>query len=83
MLVRLIAAAAVLLRMEPRLAAIILPAGIVLALLATVFRRALTRLHKRIQEANGRLRIYLQDCLSSLLVVRICGRCLLYTSRCV
>lgn len=74
MLVRLIAAAAVLLRMEPRLAAIILPAGIVLALLATVFRRTLKRLHKRIQEANGRLRIYLQDCLSSLLVVRIFGR---------
>lgn len=74
MLVRLIAAAAVLLRMEPRLAAIILPAGIVLTLLATVFRRTLKRLHKRIQEANGRLRIYLQDCLSSLLVVRIFGR---------
>ena len=74
MLVRLLAAAAVLLYMEPRLAAVILPAGAVLALLATVFRRTLKRLHKRIQESDGRLRVYLQESLSSLLVVRIFDR---------
>ena len=74
MLVRLLAAAAVLLYMEPRLAAVILPAGAVLALLATVFRRTLKRLHKQIQESDGRLRVYLQDGLSSLLVVRIFDR---------
>lgn len=74
MLVRLIAAAAVLLYIEPRLAAVILPAGAVLALLATVFRRTLKRLHKQIQESDGRLRVYLQESLSSLLVVRIFDR---------
>lgn len=74
MLVRLLAAAGVLLHMEPRLAAVILPAGVVLALLATVFRRTLKRLHRRIQESDGRLRVYLQEGLSSLLVVRIFDR---------
>jgi len=74
MLVRIIGAAALLVWLLPNIAWIILPGGVILALLTYAFRRHLKQLHKRIQEADGRLRIFLSERLSNLLIVRSFAR---------
>jgi len=74
MLVRLIGAAALLVYMIPKSAWIIFPGGILLAVLTYFFRKVLKRLHKRIQESDGRLRIFLSERLSNLLIVRSFAR---------
>ena len=73
MLVRLIGALAALLILEPKCAAILIPGGLLLMALTYSFRRVLKALHKRIQEADGALRIFLQERLGSLLVLRSFG----------
>lgn len=73
MLVRLIGALAALLILEPKFAAILIPGGLLLMALTYSFRRVLKALHKRIQEADGSLRIFLQERLGSLLVLRSFG----------
>ena len=73
MLVRLIGALAALLILEPKFAAILIPGGLLLMALTYSFRRVLKALHKRIQEADGALRIFLQERLGSLLVLRSFG----------
>ena len=73
MVVRLVAALAALVYLEPRFAMVLLPGGLLLLLVTYSFRRVLKKLHKRIQEADGRLRVFLQERLGSLLVVRSFG----------
>ena len=73
MLVRLIGALAALLILEPKFAAILIPGGLLMMALTYSFRRVLKALHKRIQETDGSLRIFLQERLGSLLVVRSFG----------
>ena len=73
MLVRLLGALAALLILEPKFAAILIPGGLLLMALTYSFRRVLKALHKRIQEADGALRIFLQERLGSLLVLRSFG----------
>ena len=70
MAVKLISALTMILVLEPRFAAILLPAGAALAVLTWLFRRVLKRLHKAVQEADGRLRMFLQDRIGSLLMIR-------------
>ena len=73
MLVRLVGALFALVYLEPRFVAVLVPVGILLIVLTYAFRKALKTLHKRIQEADGRLRVFLQERLGSLLVVRSFG----------
>ena len=73
MLVRLLGALTALIILEPGFAAILIPGGILMILLTYGFRRVLKALHKRIQESDGALRIFLQERLGSLLVVRSFG----------
>ena len=73
MVVRLISAIVAILFLEPRFALVLVPGGLILMVLTYGFRRMLKALHKRIQEADGRLRIFLQERLASLLVVRSFG----------
>ena len=73
MLVRLLGALTALIILEPGFAAILIPGGILMILLTYGFRRILKALHKRIQESDGALRIFLQERLGSLLVVRSFG----------
>ncbi len=70
MLARMIGAVITLLVLEPRFGYIILIGGVLLIVLTGGFRKALKRLHKRIQEADGRLRVFFQERLSSLMIVR-------------
>ncbi len=70
MAVKLIFALVMILVLEPRFAAILIPGGAALILFTWLFRRKLKSLHKRIQEADGRLRVFLQERIGSLLVIR-------------
>ena len=70
MAVKLISALIMIIVLEPRFSAIFIPGGALLVLLTWLFRRVLKRLHKNVQEADGRLRVFLQERIGSLLVIR-------------
>lgn len=70
MAVKMLGAVAMILVLEPRFAWILIPGGAVFVLLSYAFRRKLKRLHKNVQEKDGRLRIFLQERLENLLIIR-------------
>ena len=70
MLVKLISALGMLIALEPRFAAILIPGGLLLGVFSWLFRKAMKLLHKDVQEADGRLRVFLQERLGSLLMIR-------------
>ncbi len=70
MLVKLVSAMIMVIALEPRFAAILIPGGVALAAATWLFRRILKRLHKSVQEADGRLRVYLQESIGNLLMIR-------------
>ena len=73
MVVRLIGALTAILLLEPKFGIVLIPGGIAMLALTYAFRKVLKRMHKRIQEADGRVRIFLQERMESLLVVRSFG----------
>ena len=68
--IRLLGALTAIFILEPVFMAILIPGGGLILLLTYCFRKVLKRLHKRIQEADGALRVFLQERLGSLMVVR-------------
>ncbi|MCI8635992.1 MAG: ABC transporter ATP-binding protein [Eubacterium sp.] len=70
MTVKMIGALAAILYLEPRFIYILIPGGFLLICFTYGFRKVLKRLHKKIQEADGRLRVFFQERLTSLLIVR-------------
>lgn len=70
MLVKMAGAFIMLLVIEPKFAFILIPGGVLLIILTYAFRKILKRLHKAIQEKDGKLRVFLQERLSSLVIVR-------------
>ena len=70
MVVKLISALVMIIVLDERFASIILPVGAVAIASSYFFRRILKRLHMDIQELDGRLRVFLQERISSLMVVR-------------
>ena len=70
MVVKLVSALIMILILEPRFAAILIPGGLLLVLFSWLFRRVLKRLHKNVQEADGRLRVFLQERIGSMLIIR-------------
>lgn len=68
---RLIGAAAALVVMAPELALVFLAAGMLVCLIMTLLRGRLKSLHKRMQEAQGAVRSFLQEALGSLLVTKV------------
>ena len=70
MLVRLVGALAAILWLEPRFLYILIPGGAAMLLLTYGFRKILKQLHKNIQETDGALRVFLQERLESLVIVR-------------
>lgn len=70
MLVKMCGALVMILALEPKFAYILFPGGTALIVLTYAFRKVLKRLHKTIQEKDGRLRVFLQENLESLLIVR-------------
>jgi ATP-binding cassette subfamily B protein len=69
MAVKLISACMMIIVLEPRFAAILIPGGLLLVLFSTLFRRVMKRLHKSVQEADGKARIFLQERIGSLLMI--------------
>ena len=70
MLVKMVGALVMILILEPGFGYILIPGGILLIILTYGFRKVLKRLHKGVQEADGNLRVFLQESLGSMLVVR-------------
>ena len=70
MAVRLVSAIVMIIAIEPLFAAILIPGGIVLAIITMLFRKVMKRLHKSVQESDGKLRIFLQERIASLLMLR-------------
>lgn len=68
--VKLVGALLAILLMLPMLGYALLPGGLLLLLISHGFRRKSKKLHKKVQEADGRLRVLLSERLSSLLIVR-------------
>ena len=69
MAVRLLSALLMLFLLDGRFALILLPGSAALIALTYAFRKVLKKLHKQVQESDGRLRVFLQERLSSLLVI--------------
>lgn len=70
-LTRLGGAIAVLVIMEPLFVAVFLTAGLFIGLLAGFFRKRMKRLHKDVQEKQGRVQAFLQEVLDNFLIIRI------------
>lgn len=70
MVIKLISAGVMLVVLDARFAGGLIPAGFVLLFFATAFRKKIKVLHKKIQEKDGKLRIYLQERIGSLMMLR-------------
>lgn len=70
MTVKMTGALAAIIWLEPRFLFFLVPGGTILIFLTYIFRKVLKRLHKKIQEADGRLRVFLSERLGSLMIVR-------------
>ena len=70
MIVRLISALVMIIALDRWFAYILIPGGIVLIWMTYALRSVLKRLHKNIQESDGRLRVFLQERISSLMIIK-------------
>ena len=68
--VRLCSAAALIVILDPRFAVLICGGGLILIALTYLIRKRLKQLHKQIQEKDGKLRVFLQERISSLMMVK-------------
>ena len=73
MAVRLAGAMVLIFLLQPTLACIMLPFGILFLFIAFFLRRSIKRFHKQVQEKDGEVRVYLQERISSMLVLRTFG----------
>ena len=70
MVVKMVSAVIMMLALDWHFAVILLPCGIALLLLTYAFRKILKKLHKNVQEKDGKLRIFLQERIGSLMMIR-------------
>lgn len=70
MAVRLVGAIVVMFFLEPHLVYILIPGGCFLLLFTYGFRKVLKLLHKQVQEADGKTRMFMQERLQNLMIVR-------------
>ena len=68
--VRVLGVLLVLWSIEPKVALLFLAGGILVAVMSTIPRKWQKRAHKRVQEADGHVKSFLQESLESLLVIR-------------
>lgn len=68
--VRLFSALVMIIFMDKNFAYILIPSGIIFVIFTCVFRRVLRQLHKNIQEQDGRLKIFLQERIGSLMIIK-------------
>ena len=70
MIVRLVAAVVLLVIFDWRFAVILVPCGLVMIGLTYLFRKVLKRLHKNVQEKDGKVRVFMQERIESLMMVK-------------
>ena len=68
--IRLVSALVMIIVIDRWFAYVLIPAGIFLIIVTCSFRGVLKRLHKDIQESDGRLRIFLQERISNLMLIK-------------
>ena len=68
--VRLVSALIMIITLDRWFAWILIPGGLLLIVLTCAFRGVLKRLHKNIQESDGRLRVFLQERISALMIIK-------------
>ena len=68
--IRLVSALIMIIALDPWFSCILIPGGILIIILTFSFRKLLKQLHKDIRESDGRLRIFLQERISSLMVIK-------------
>lgn len=73
LLARLVCAAAAMAALDLGFAALFLAAGVVLFVFSRLFRGRIKRLHKEVQEREGRVRSFLQETVEGLLTVKVFG----------
>ena len=69
MVVKLVSAVIMMIVLDWRFACVLLPCGVLLIVFTYAFRRVLKKLHKNVQENDGKLRIYLQEHIGSLMMI--------------
>ncbi len=72
-LARIVSAAAALLALDKRFAVVFMAFGIVVVVVAAVFRKMLKNLHKKVQERDARVRSFMQEMLENLFAVKVFG----------
>lgn len=70
MAVRLVSALVMLVILSPSFAAILLPGGLLIVLLTYTLRKQLKKMHKRMQEKDGAVRIFLQERIGNLGMIK-------------
>ncbi|MBE6861765.1 MAG: ABC transporter ATP-binding protein [Ruminococcus sp.] len=73
MFVRFSGALVMMFLLQPQLAYILIPGGIVFVLITLMLRKYLKAHHKKVQEKDGAVRVYLQERISSMLILRTFG----------
>lgn len=73
MAVKLVGAVSMIVVLERNFLYLILSGGILLMVFSYAFRKVLKKFHKHVQERDGNLRMYMQESLSGMLVVRSYG----------
>lgn len=74
MLVRLLSAVVLLLTLAPGFGLTIIIGGPLVIVMTWAFRKVLKRLHRQVQSADGRLRVFLTERLGSLMILRAFGQ---------
>lgn len=71
MMAKLIGALSMIIFLEPRFIYVLVTSGVLMISLTTVFRNKLREFHKTMQEKDGKVRIFLQEHLHSLMIVKV------------
>lgn len=73
MLTRLIFAAAALIMIDKSFTLAFIAIGILILLVTGLFRNLMKKLHKKVQETDGRLRSFLQESIGGILMIKVFG----------
>ena len=68
--VRFVSALVLIVSLDRMFAYILVPGGLLMGVLAFMFRRVLKQLYKNIREADGELRVHLQEHLGNLMMIK-------------
>lgn len=71
MMAKLIGALSMIVFLEPRFIYVLVMGGVLMIGLTTIFRNKLREFHKNMQEKDGDVRIFLQEHLHSLMIVKV------------